>query len=375
MQMCARKTTWSSQLQHGLRFIQLSQFQQLRQKSTLPPPIPQCRVSHNHDLCQVWVDGSYRECFGMPLESDCLNLQREKCAKRFPPLSCTGNQHINSIDYVAISGANCEADKKYKEKDLNNDKRGTVNSDGNFHHFVNSTHDHSTDCRENEKPRKHQLLMSDGDFSDRYIVMNKPCVLVNLMDDWPAMKFGKWTPEMLMRRFSGKPFLYNNLFTYPQFNDAKNDDNLEKRDDGVEDMSDHLRFEDHESELNVIELSTFLEKSREWAKNAWDEERSRLANMDRAGARFDINEMAPELNKFAANTPYIFDSSFGAGELHGLQADYTVPSMFRNGNDTLGLIAASASINYRWFLLGPKHSGAYHRKVYHTRFADWVANI
>ena len=376
MQMYSRRTSWSSQLQYGLRVVRLSQFQQRRSKSTSPLQTTKVGVSHNCVLDKIGVSGNNSECFGMFLESDLLNFQRVKCVKHVPLLSGTRHQHLSTIDNVFMSSVNDEADKEDKENDLDTDVGDIINSERNFHHLDNSTPDYCVDYREIKKSRNLHFSMSDGEFSDRYIVKNKPCVLVNLMDDWPAMKFRKWSPKMLKKRFGSKPFLYNNLFKAPRFDTANKNDNPEKRDDidcGVEDISD-LLFEDPESALNVMELSLFLAKSRLWAKNCEDENTRRLADIDKAGAGFNSNKMAPELEKYAANAPYIFDSSFSAGESHGLQADYTVPSMFSGCHDTLGLVADSASINFRWFLLGPKHSGANDMKVYVARFADCSAN-
>jgi hypothetical protein len=63
--------------------------------------------------------------------------------------------------------------------------------------------------------------------------------------------------------------------------------------------------------------------------------------------------------KYAANPPYIFDSTFDFGDSASMSHDYSVPSIFDGEiNDVLLSMPAEYRPNNKWFLLGPVNSGS-----------------
>lgn len=186
--------------------------------------------------------------------------------------------------------------------------------------------------------------LSEKDFNDQHILTNVPCILNNMTKDWPAMRHNKWSFEMLLRTYKDTYFLYNNWFRTST--SARSVGADQERSGEVKSSSgecNRLAFENPESELNVIKLSTFLDEidSLTLSNNG-----NTLSNIS-------------DITRYSANLPYIFDSSFSAGQSSALLGDYTPPRIFSGDNDILGLLSEHLSINFRWFLLGPKNSGEY----------------
>jgi hypothetical protein len=173
--------------------------------------------------------------------------------------------------------------------------------------------------------------LSEDSFYDHHILGNVPCILMNMTSDWPAMKHNKWSFEMLLRTYKDTYFLYNNWF---RTNRKLTETNKCSR--------GRLKFENLQSELNVMKLSTFLNEVQNLTIDSGE----------------TLN--GSEISNFEAcspNLPYIFDSSFSAGQSKALLDDYTAPPIFSDRNNILELLSSRLTISLRWFLLGPRNSG------------------
>ena len=173
--------------------------------------------------------------------------------------------------------------------------------------------------------------LSDDRFHDRHILGDVPCILMNMTTGWPAMKHNKWSFKMLLRTYKDTHFLYNNWFGTDQ-----------KLTEANRCSTSRVKFENLQSELNVIKLSTFLDEIQNLTiDNGETLSSSGISNYER----------------YSPNLPYIFDSSFSAGQSKALLDDYTAPPIFSDRNNILGLLSTHLTINFRWFLLGPRNSG------------------
>lgn len=173
--------------------------------------------------------------------------------------------------------------------------------------------------------------LSDDSFHAQHILGNVPCILMNMTTDWPAMQRNKWSLKMLLRTYKDTHFLYNYWFGTNR-----------KSTEANKCASGRLEFENLHSELNVVTLATFLEE---------------IQNLTcHSGEILNSNEIS-NFERYSPNLPYIFDSSFSAGQSKALLDDYTAPPIFSGRNNILGLLSNNFTINFRWFLLGPKNSG------------------
>lgn len=224
------------------------------------------------------------------------------------------------------------------------------------------------------------IELNKEDFHDEYMNRNEPCIIMNLTDDWPAVKSKKWSIEMLFKTYGNDHFLYNHWFKklsdgvdmsksvdlsdqvtklknldykkYEEYDESRNDNDMEKDDLLVD-------GEDQDELQNVTTLKSFLNKNNKWSNN-------HRITMNRKIKEFSVKNTETALYGFTKhfpNLPYIFDSAFDQGNGRNLLLDYTVPRIFKCKNEILRLLSSFADVEFRWFLLGPKYSGKRERFV------------
>lgn len=223
------------------------------------------------------------------------------------------------------------------------------------------------------------IEINKDDFHDKYMNRNEPCIIMNLTDDWPAMKSKKWSIGMLSKTYGNVHFLYNHWFKklgvdmsksvdisdelikLKNLDNKKYDENNEnyKNDKHMEKDILVVDEEDQDELQNMTTIKSFLNKHNKWSNN-------HQIKMNNKIKEFSLKNTETALygfTKHSLNLPYIFDSAFDQGNGRNLLLDYTVPCIFNRKNEILRLLSSFADVEFRWFLLGPKYSGKRERFV------------
>jgi hypothetical protein len=276
-----------------------------------------------------------------------------------------------------------------KDSNANSENEVDINIDwGNYSQLDNNLDD---EVQVEERNNGIMLIESSGvsieinevDFHDHYMNRNEPCIILNLTDDWPAMKSKKWSIEMLLKTYGNVHFLYNHWFKklsdgvdmsksvdiFDEVTKLKNLDNkkYDEFDEYDESRSDNdmekeivaVDGEDQEELQNMTTLKSFLSIQNKWSNNHQITKNNKIKE-------FSLQNTETALygfSKYSPNLPYIFDSAFDQGNGRNLLLDYTVPCIFYSKNEILRLFSSFADVEFRWFLLGPKYSGKRERFV------------
>ena len=229
-------------------------------------------------------------------------------------------------------------------------------------------------------------------FFNEYVLGNKPCIIKKLCNEWPSIKYGKWTIQMLLRTLGNSNYLYNNSFSLlhkdgeklsrkknkkqnnnfsrnknrNRSTDIKNDSIMNKLD--CYNCSNIPRGESNPTEGNVVTLFDYLKKIKNWENEILkrqNKNRNKNQNKDHDENKEEnkiknesgyqdgnenesvnghknenknenenenknqgITDKKIIFDKFSPNIPYIFDSTLSFGSLNKLLTDYTVPSIF-----------------------------------------------
>ena len=284
---------------------------------------------------------------------------------------------LDSIDCISISDL--------LEETSNNDD-GTIRNRNGKKYTTNSIIDSNPQCHyvEEDYPdyifkreHIHREITSEVFFHE-YVMSKKPCIIQKLCDDWPSMKYSKWTTKMLLRSLDDSSFIYNNSFTLLHKENKKNKSNDINSNERNENKSHKIKHDIERNEYedcvysgdfpeysniegNIITLQDYLREISIW-ENETLERQNQNQNQNQNhnyNHNSGINNNKIVFDKFSPNVPYIFDPTLSFGPLQKLLNDYTVPTIFcKEQEDMLSFISNFGKVNYRWFLLGSRYSGS-----------------
>lgn len=340
--------------------------------------------------------GSYRAIHqtncGLPSVSTLTLFKQFKCQKKFGTQSCPesltdivdNKSRLASSAYLNDCGSyeplhrvtisNIRAVQK--DSNANNENEVDINIDWGSYSVVNNNL--NDEVQVGERVFHGMLIgslsvsveLNEEDFHDQYINRNEPCIIMNLTQEWPAIKSKKWSIEMLLKNHGNVHFLYNHWFQklgvdmsmrgdlsdkvtkLTNLDSEKYNENY-KNDNDTEKEVLLVDGEDQEELQNMTTLKLFLNIQNKWSNNHRIKKNNKIKEFS-----FKNTETAVYgFTKYFPNLPYIFDSAFDQGNGRNLVLDYTVPCIFNRKNEILRLFSSFADVEFRWFLLGPKYSG------------------